>query len=124
MQTLLPIWYSPQGDVISCTEKIKVMEQNMAEVDQILRSALKHFIILEHDLPQVKKKFIDLIHALEPFPNDASKMITEMKQDAVMVEVVQVFTDALEDAVLMGCDPFQVKDFFIHLLHSQDIFSS
>jgi hypothetical protein len=59
----IPVWKDPQGGIVACVEKIKVMNENLEELRQMAQ-------------------------------------------------------DALEDAILMGCDEAQVKDFLVRLMQS------
>ncbi|HJV06574.1 hypothetical protein [Paludibacterium denitrificans] len=59
----IPVWRDPQGNVVACVEKLKVMQENLEEISQMAQ-------------------------------------------------------DALEDAVLMGCDEHQVRDFLVRLMQS------
>ena len=56
-----PVWLDPQGQPVACVEKIKVMQENLVELQQVAQ-------------------------------------------------------DAFEDAILMGCDPIQVRDFMAELM--------
>ncbi|NHR04304.1 hypothetical protein HA052_03750 [Chromobacterium haemolyticum] len=63
MKVDIPVWKDPQGNVVACVEKLKVMQENLEELAQLAQ-------------------------------------------------------DALEDAVLMGCDEGQVKDFLVQVMQS------
>ena len=40
-QPKMPVWYGDDGEIVSCTEKIKVMEQNMGELFQAAQDAFE-----------------------------------------------------------------------------------
>ncbi|MDF0606081.1 hypothetical protein HZU77_010525 [Neisseriaceae bacterium TC5R-5] len=61
----IPVWKDPLGNVVACAEKLKVMEENLAELAQLAQ-------------------------------------------------------DTLEDAVLMGCDQRQVRDFMVQIMQNLD----
>ena len=63
MNIEIPVWKDPQGGTVACVEKIKVMNENLEELQQMAQ-------------------------------------------------------DALEDAILMGCDEHQVRDFLVRLMQS------
>ena len=60
-----PVWRDPDGNVVACVEKLKVMRENLEEIAQMAQ-------------------------------------------------------DAFEDAVLMGCDEKQVRDFMVAMMQSLD----
>ncbi|WP_369816091.1 MULTISPECIES: hypothetical protein [Chromobacterium] len=60
-----PVWRDPDGNVVACVEKLKVMRENLEEIAQMAQ-------------------------------------------------------DAFEDAVLMGCDEKQVRDFMVAMMQNLD----
>lgn len=56
----LPIWRKKDGEIIACTEKIKVMQQNMTEILQTLQDAYEDAILMDIDDKQVK----DCLHLI------------------------------------------------------------
>ncbi|WP_420837180.1 hypothetical protein [Chromobacterium sphagni] len=61
----IPVWRDPDGNVVACVEKLKVMRENLEEIAQMAQ-------------------------------------------------------DAFEDAVLMGCDEKQVRDFMVAMMQNLD----
>ena len=59
------IWRSPKGDVISCTEKNKVLQENLIEIRQICQDALDDAVLMGCDEQQVRAVFAELITQLE-----------------------------------------------------------
>lgn len=59
------IWRSPQGDVIACTEKNKVLQENLLEIHQICQDALDDAVLMGCDEQQVRAVFSELIIQLE-----------------------------------------------------------
>ena len=58
-------WRSPDGSVISCTEKLKVMQENMEELRQHALDALEDAVLMGCDEAQVKEAFQSVIAALD-----------------------------------------------------------
>ncbi len=59
------LWCAPDGAPVSCLEKIKVLNQNYAELRQIAQDALDDAILMGCDPAQVKAAFCELIDSLE-----------------------------------------------------------
>ena len=63
------IWRSPQGEVIACVEKNKVMQENLEEIRQICQDALEDGVLMGCDEQQVRAVLIELIAQLHnPYP--------------------------------------------------------
>ncbi|MCL1860290.1 MAG: hypothetical protein FWG52_01970 [Proteobacteria bacterium] len=58
-------WRRPDGSVISCTEKLKVMQENMEELRQYALDALEDAVLMGYDEAQVKEAFQAVIAALD-----------------------------------------------------------
>ena len=59
------IWRSSTGEVISCVEKNKVMEENLIEMRQMCQDALDDAVLMGCDEKQVREVFAGLIENLE-----------------------------------------------------------
>lgn len=59
------IWHSPSGEIISCTEKNKVLQENLVEIRQICQDALDDAVLMGCDERQVREVFAELIASLE-----------------------------------------------------------
>lgn len=59
------IWCSPQGEVIACAEKIKVLKENFDEIQQICQDALEDAILMGCDELQFKKELEELVEGLK-----------------------------------------------------------
>lgn len=55
-----PIWRKPDGSPVSCTEKIKVLNENLAELRQLARDALDDALLMGCSEQQVR----EVLHAL------------------------------------------------------------
>ncbi len=64
-------WLRPDGSVVSCTEKIKVLNENLAELRQMAQDAFEDALLLECDETQIRAVFQELITGLEnPYGKD------------------------------------------------------
>lgn len=59
------VWRTPEGGVVSCVEKIKVMTQNFQELRQLAQDALEDAILMGCDEAQVREELTRLIQSLE-----------------------------------------------------------
>lgn len=64
-QPKLPKWHGDDGELIACTEKIKVMTQNMTELHQIAQDALEDALLMGCNEAQVRQYLLDLVANLE-----------------------------------------------------------
>ena len=60
-----PVWRSPQGEVIACVEKWKVLRENLEEIRQICQDALEDAVLMGCDDGQFRAVLTDLIQRLE-----------------------------------------------------------
>ena len=58
------IWKSKEDQIISCDEKIKVLNENLHEVKNLLQSTFDDGILIGCDESDLKKKFTKLIDDL------------------------------------------------------------
>ncbi len=58
-------WMKAGGGVVSCTEKVKVLEENWNEVRSLLQDALDDAVLMGCSQAQVKAEFKRLVDALE-----------------------------------------------------------
>lgn len=62
---LPPTWKKPDGSPVSCLEKIKVLNQNYAELRQMAQDALEDAILMECSEEQIKEalhRLVDELH--------------------------------------------------------------
>ncbi len=63
-------WYSSDGKIISCTEKIKVMQQNIDELRQLAQDAFEDGVLMGVDPNQLRECFVSLMKKLDnSYPN-------------------------------------------------------
>jgi hypothetical protein len=55
-----PTWKKPDGSPVSCVEKIKVLNQNYAELKQMAQDALEDALLMECSEEQIK----DALHLM------------------------------------------------------------
>lgn len=65
MKTRVPVWHRSNGEIISCTEKIKVMQQNLDELQQMLQDAYEDGLLMDIDGTQIKDYLIHMINGLD-----------------------------------------------------------
>jgi hypothetical protein len=66
------IWHSPDGDVIACVEKNKVLQENLVEIRQICQDALDDAVLMGCDAEQLRAVLVEMVRQLEAaFPPDA-----------------------------------------------------
>jgi uncharacterized protein (UPF0335 family) len=59
------VWRSPSGEPLSCVEKIKVLEENLAELREMAQDALADAVLMGGDERQLRQVLHDLVDALE-----------------------------------------------------------
>jgi hypothetical protein len=63
----LPIWVTPEGERVSCTEKIKVMQQNIEELQQIAQDVFEDGVLMGIDPKQLSQYLEQLMHNLKAY---------------------------------------------------------
>lgn len=64
-------WKRPDGSLVACTEKIKVLRENLNELRQVAQDAFEDALLMECDEEQIRAVFLDVIHSLEnPYRQD------------------------------------------------------
>ena len=70
----LPIWRQPDGQPVSCVDKIKVLNENLTELQQIAQDALEDAILIGCDEAQVREVLQRLMASLDnPYRKAAAK---------------------------------------------------
>lgn len=66
-----PRWQSPEGEPISCTEKLKVLRENLEEIHQVCQDAFEDALLMGCDEDQVRAVFADVVAKLHnPYGKD------------------------------------------------------
>ena len=61
-----PVWRQSDGKPVSCLEKIKVMNQNIQEIEGLCADALEDGVLMGCDVDQIKAALHALIDGLKP----------------------------------------------------------
>ncbi|STZ50317.1 Uncharacterised protein [Neisseria dentiae] len=61
----MPKWYSDNGEIVSCTEKIKVMTENMTELYQAAQDAFEDALLMGCGEAQLREYLHRLIDGVE-----------------------------------------------------------
>ena len=66
----LPVWRQPDGEPVSCAEKIKVLNENLEEIEELAQDALEDAILMGCDEEQVRQVLQRLVEGLDnPYKN-------------------------------------------------------
>ena len=60
-----PVWRQPDGKPVSCLEKIKVLNENIQEIETLCADALEDGILMGCDADQIKEALHALIDGLK-----------------------------------------------------------
>lgn len=60
-----PVWRQADGKPVSCVEKIKVLDQNLAEIRALCADALEDGVLMGCDADQIRAALHDLVDRLE-----------------------------------------------------------
>jgi hypothetical protein len=58
------VWRTPEGEPVSCVEKIKVLNQDFEELRQLAQDALEDAVLMGCDEAQVRRELDRLIASL------------------------------------------------------------
>ncbi|HEZ4689473.1 TPA: hypothetical protein WI727_001333 [Neisseria meningitidis] len=61
----MPKWYDDDGQIVSCTEKVKVMSENMAELYQTAQDTFEDALLMGCGERQLRDYLLALIEGLE-----------------------------------------------------------
>jgi hypothetical protein len=59
------VWRMPDGTPVACHEKLKVLNENFVELQQMLQDALEDAVLLGCSEAQVRAVFAEMIERLE-----------------------------------------------------------
>jgi uncharacterized protein (UPF0335 family) len=59
------VWRTPAGEPLSCVEKIRVLEENLAEIRQMAQDALEDAVLMGGDENQLRSVLHELVDALD-----------------------------------------------------------
>ena len=56
-----PVWRTPQGEPLSCVEKIKVLNENLAELKELAQEAFEDAVLMGCDELQVREVLAEIV---------------------------------------------------------------
>jgi len=56
-----PVWRTPEGEPVSCVEKIKVLNENLGELRELAQEALEDAVLMGCDEQQVREVLARLV---------------------------------------------------------------
>jgi hypothetical protein len=59
-----PVWHTPEGEPVSCIEKIKVLNENLAELRDLAQDALEDGVLMGADEAQLREVLAGIIAGL------------------------------------------------------------
>lgn len=59
------VWRSPEGELVSCVEKLKVLRENLEEIEQLCQDALEDAVLMGCDERQFRQVLENLVRQLE-----------------------------------------------------------
>ena len=59
-----PVWLTPEGEPVSCVEKIKVLNENLAELRELAQEALEDAVLIGCDERQLREVLAGIVTAL------------------------------------------------------------
>jgi hypothetical protein len=65
MKLHLPTWHRSNGEIVSCIEKVKVMRENIEELQQVIQDAYEDALLMDIDSTQIKSFLVTMIENLE-----------------------------------------------------------
>ena len=60
----LPVWRTPEGEPVSCVEKIKVLNENLAELRGLAQDALEDGVLMGCDEAQLREVLAGIVAGL------------------------------------------------------------
>lgn len=60
----LPTWLRDDKSIVACTEKIKVMQENFEEIQQMMQDAFEDGLLMEVNETQMREALQNLVDAL------------------------------------------------------------
>ena len=59
-----PVWHTPGGEPVSCVEKIKVLNENLAELRELAQDALEDGVLMGCDEAQLREVLAGIVASL------------------------------------------------------------
>ena len=68
-----PVWLMGDGSVLACVEKIKVLNENLAELRDLAQDALDDAVLMGGTQAQIKQTLLEIIEGLDSqYPEQTS----------------------------------------------------
>ena len=58
------VWHRPDGEIITCEDKIAVLQENLGEIEDLCREALADALVMEVDEAQFRAALAALVKRL------------------------------------------------------------
>jgi hypothetical protein len=59
-----PVWRQPDGEPVSCVDKIKVLNENLAELRDLAQEALEDAVLMDVDEAQIRGVLAEIVARL------------------------------------------------------------
>ena len=59
-----PVWHTAEGEPVSCVEKIKVLNENLAELRELAQDALEDGVLMGCDEAQLREVLAGIVAGL------------------------------------------------------------
>ena len=59
-----PVWRTPEGEPVSCVDKIKVLNENLVELRELAQDALEDAVLMGADERQVREVLAGIVAGL------------------------------------------------------------
>ena len=68
-----PVWLKPDGSVLACVEKIKGLNENLAELRELAQDALDDAVLMGGTQAHIKQTLLEIIEGLDSqYPQQTS----------------------------------------------------
>ncbi len=64
MKKTLPTWLRDDNSIVACTEKIKVMQENFDEIQQLMQDAFEDGVLMEVSEAQMREALLTIVDSL------------------------------------------------------------
>ncbi len=59
------VWRSPSGEIVACVEKLKMLRENLEEIQQLCQDALEDAVLMGCDEGQFRHVLANLVETVE-----------------------------------------------------------
>ena len=61
----MTVWLQPDGDAVACREKLKMLEENHAELAQVMRDAFEDAVLMGVDAGAMRQLLAEMVAGLK-----------------------------------------------------------